>query len=160
MQWAISIGRWDIQTAVMTMSSFRAQPQIGHLLRLKRMYGYLIKFCNYKICFRVDEPNYKGIHVKKHDWSNTPYGNGEEDLPTDAPQPKGKRVVLTHYYDANLMHDVLSGRSVTGCFHMANLTPMMWFSKKQATSETATYGSEFLAARTYIEQIVDLRNSF
>ena len=60
------------------------------------------------------------------------------------------------------MHDVLSGRSVTGCFHMANLTPMMWFSKKQATSETetATYGSEFLAARTCIEQIIDLRNSF
>ena len=26
LQWAISIGRWDIQTAVMTLSSFRAQP--------------------------------------------------------------------------------------------------------------------------------------
>ena len=27
MQWAISIGRWDIQSAVMTVSSFRAQPR-------------------------------------------------------------------------------------------------------------------------------------
>ena len=43
---------------------------------------------------------------------------------------------------------------------MANLTPMMWYSKKQATSETATYGAEFLAARTCMEQIVDLRNLF
>ena len=43
---------------------------------------------------------------------------------------------------------------------MANLTPMMWFSKKQATSETATYGSKILAARTCIDQIIDLRNSF
>ena len=58
------------------------------------------------------------------------------------------------------MHDVLSGKSVTGTFHMANLTPMMWYSKKQATSETATYGAEFLAARTCIEQVIDLRNSF
>ena len=58
------------------------------------------------------------------------------------------------------MHDVLSGKSVTGTFHMANLTPMMWYSKKQATAETATYGAEFLAARTCIEQIVDLRNAF
>ena len=43
---------------------------------------------------------------------------------------------------------------------MANLTPIQWYSKKQSTSETATYGAEFLAARTCLEQVVDLRNSF
>jgi hypothetical protein len=32
-----------------------------------------------------------------------------------------------------------------------------WYSKKQATVETATYGSEFVAARTCVEQIIDLR---
>ena len=37
---------------------------------------------------------------------------------------------------------------------------MMWYSKKQATSETATYGAEFLAVRTCMEQIIDLRNLF
>ncbi len=58
------------------------------------------------------------------------------------------------------MHDVLSGKLVTGAFHMANLTPIMWYSKKQATSETATYGAEFLATRTCMEQIVDLHYSF
>ena len=31
-QWAVTIGRWDIQTAAMTMSSSRAQPRVGHLL--------------------------------------------------------------------------------------------------------------------------------
>jgi hypothetical protein len=34
-----------------------------------------------------------------------------------------------------------------------------WYSKKQATVETATYGSEFVAARTYVDQIVDLRTT-
>ena len=58
------------------------------------------------------------------------------------------------------MHDILSGKSVIGVFHLANLTPMQWHSKKQSTSETATYGAEFLAARTCIEQVIDLRNSF
>jgi hypothetical protein len=33
---------------------------------------------------------------------------------------------------------------------------MDWYSKKQATVETATFGSEFIAARTTINQIVDL----
>ena len=68
-------------------------------------------------------------------------------------------MTLVHYFDANLMHDVLSGKAVTGCVHFANKTPIMWYSKKQATSETATYGSEFIAGRTRIEQIVDLRNT-
>ena len=36
MQWVVSIGRWDIQTALMTLSSFRAQPRQGRLDRAKR----------------------------------------------------------------------------------------------------------------------------
>ena len=128
--------------------------------RLKHIYNYIVNFRHFCIRFDTSEPDHDGITVRKYDWGNTPYGNSSEDLPIDAPQPKGKRVVLTHYFDANLMHNVLSGKSVTSVFHMANNTPIMWYSKKQATSETATYGAEFLAARTCMEQVVDLRNSF
>ena len=110
--------------------------------------------------FNVNKPNNNNVPENRFDWSNTPYNHKEEELPIDVPKPKGKRVILSHWYDANLMHDVLSGKSVTGDFHMANLTPMMWYSKKQATSETATYRAEFLAARTCMEQIMDLQNSF
>ena len=161
MQWAISIGRWDIQTAVMTMSSFRAQPRKGHMERVKRIYGHLSRFRHFKIRFRTDEPDLSAFDNKsKIDWSNTVYGATKEEIPEDAPEPLGKRVTLTHYFDANLMHDVLSGKAVTGCVHLANKTPMMWYSKKQATPETATYGAEFSSARTCVEQIVDLRQSF
>ena len=78
----------------------------------------------------------------------------------DAPKPLGKRVVLTTYVDANLYHDLISGRSVTGILHMANKTPLDWYSKLQSTVETATFGSEYVAARTATEQIIDLRNTF
>ena len=120
----------------------------------------MIYFRHFTIRFNSEEPDYGELQERKHDWSNTPYGNGSEDIPIDAPSPKGKRVILSHWYDANLMHDVLSGKSVSGVFHMANLTPIQWYCKKQATSETATYGAEFLAARTSMEQVIDLRNSF
>ena len=43
--------------------------------------------------------------------------------------------------------------------HLVNKTPLDWYSKKQATVETATYGSEFVAAQTCVEQIIDLRNT-
>ena len=57
------------------------------------------------------------------------------------------------------MHNVLDGKAVTGCLHFANKTPIMWYSKKQSTSETATFGAEYSAARTCLEHIVDLRQS-
>ena len=57
------------------------------------------------------------------------------------------------------MHDMLTGKSVTAILHFVNKTPVDWYSKKQATVETATYGSEFVAARTCVEQIIDLRNT-
>ena len=36
---------------------------------------------------------------------------------------------------------------------------MDWYSKKQATVETAIYGSEFAAAKTATEQIMDIRQT-
>jgi hypothetical protein len=38
-----------------------------------------------------------------------------------------------------------------------NKMPLEWYSKKQATVKTVTYGSEFISAWTCINQIVDLR---
>ena len=54
---------------------------------------------------------------------------------------------------------MMTGRSVTGVLHLINKTPIDWFSKKQATVETATYGSEFVAARTCVQQVMDLRDT-
>ena len=79
------------------------------------------------------------------------YGEVQELLPEDAPPSLGKQVTLTHYVDAILFHDALSGRSVTGILHMMNATPIEWYFKKQGTMETATYGSEFVAARICVE---------
>jgi hypothetical protein len=159
LQWVVTIGRLDITTAVMTMSGFRMAPRIGHLDRLKRIYGYLSKMRHGCIRIRTEEPDYSDLPELCHDWSRSVYGELTELIPTDAPPPLGKYVTLTHYVDANLMHDVVTGRSVTGILHMVNKTPIDWFSKKQATVETATYGSEFVAARICVEQIIDLRNS-
>ena len=46
---------------------------------------------------------------------------------------------------------------MSGILHFVNQTPIQWFSKKQNTVETATYGSEFMVARQATEQIMDLR---
>ena len=41
-----------------------------------------------------------------------------------------------------------------GMLYFVNQTPVEWFSKRQNTVETATYGSEFVAAKTCVEHIM------
>ena len=157
LQWAISIGRFDICTAVMTMSSFRAQPRKGHLERVKRIYGYLYKMRDAEIPIRTQEPDFSEVPDEEYDWCKAVYGDVHEVIPKDIPEPLGRFVTMVHYVDANLYHCMLTGRSVMGILHFVNQMPIDWYSKKQATVETATYGSEFVAARTCVDQVVDLR---
>ena len=124
MQWAVSLGRFDIQVAVMSMSSFRVAPRRGHLERLQRIYSYLAKMRHAVIRVRTGEPDYSGLPEHDYDWTYTPYGNVKEQVPYDMPEPLGKYVTLTHFFDANLYHDVLTGRSVTGILHLLNQTPI------------------------------------
>ena len=87
------------------------------------------------------------------------YGDTQEELSHDAPIALGNSVIMTRYVDDNLYHDTLTGRSLTGVLHFLNKPLIDWVSKKQATSETGTYGSEFVAPRTYVEQIIDLSST-
>ena len=66
-------------------------------------------------------------------------------------------MTTTTTLDANLLHCLATGGSLTACLHFCNPTPTDWYSKKQATVETATYGSVFVAANTATEQIMALR---
>ena len=156
-QWAVSIGRMDVATAIMTMSKFRSAPREGHMERVKRIVGYLAKMKHATIRFRVGKQDMSAFEQVEFGWEQSVYGNVKELIPEDAPEPKGRLIVMLTFVDANLMHDVVTGRSVTGILHFLNRTPIDYYSKRQSTVETATYGSEFVAARTATEQIMDLR---
>jgi hypothetical protein len=107
----------------------------------------------------TNELDYSDYQDLGYGWSSSVHGDVKEIIPTDILEPKGKYVTLSHYFDANLYHDMVTGRSITAILHFLNQTPMDWYSKKQATVETATFGSEFIAARTTINQFVDLRTT-
>ena len=159
LQWTVTLGRMDVMCAVMTMSRYRVAPRIGHLDRVKRMFGYLRTYKKTAIKFRTDKPDYSAFdenHVQQ-EWDYSQYGGVKEEIPKDAPEPRGPSILVTEYIDANLYHDEVTGRSCTGILAMLNKTPIDWYSKRQATVESATYGSEFLAGRIGIEQLIDIR---
>ena len=158
LQWDVTLGRYDILAHVMSMPRFRLAPKVGCIERMKRIYGYLSRTKHYALRFRTDEPNYMHLPELEYYWTRI-YVNVLEEIPKDAPEPLGKSVTTTTILDADLLHDLITGRSVTAVLHFFNLTPGDWYSKKQATVENATYGLEFVAAKTATEQIVDIRQS-
>ena len=160
LQWLVTLVRFDIHAQVATMSRFRAAPRQGHMDRLKRIYSHANRTKDYAIMFRTDQPDYSFLPDQDFDWAYSGYGNVEAVLPDDMPESLGEAVITTTTMEANLNHCLASGKSLTGCLHFVNKTPVDWYSKKQANVETATYGSEFVAAKTATEQIMDIRQTF
>ena len=152
-QWVIQLGRFDIAVHVMSLSSFRAAPRRGHLDRMKRIYGYLMKFKTGTIRIRTAIPDFSDLAYEEHDWSHSPYAGAKEQLPSDLPTPKGKPVRLFSYADANLYHNKMNGKAVTAVLHFINKTPFDWYTRTQSVVNTATFGAEATAARTAIEQM-------
>ena len=81
----------------------------------------------------------------------------KKSCPNNCRIPLGKSITSTTTLDANLLHCLATGASLTACLHFCNQTPADWYSKKQVTVESATYGSEFVVAKTATEEIMDLR---
>jgi hypothetical protein len=94
LQGIITIGRFNIHTAVMDMSGFCIAPRIGHLERLLHIYGCLSKLRFASIRVRTEEPDYSNIPDHQYDWTYTGYSNTKEVLPKDAPKPLGNTITL------------------------------------------------------------------
>ena len=159
LQWLVTLGRFDLQAYVATMSRFRAAPRQGHMDRLKRFYAYAIRTKIMQLGSELTNLTAPSYQSKSFDWTYSAYGDVHEILPDDMPEPLDRSVVTATSMDANLNHCLATGKSLTGCFHFVNKTPVNWYSKKQATAETATYGSEFVAAKTATEQIMGIRQT-
>ena len=160
LQWAVTLGRFDIFPALVALSSFRVAPREGHMKCLKCIIGFLARNPSTAIRFRMGEPPLQemfGDAIPDTNWMKSVYGDAPEEVPDGLPKPKGKAVETEHWVDANLMSCLVTGRSTTGILHFINQTPVGWFCKRQQTVESATYGSEFVAARQCTDQIEDLR---
>jgi len=61
-QWAVTIGRYDIQYATNTMARFGGNPREGHLKRMMRIFGYLKHHPKHRIRFDTSNPDYSRLH--------------------------------------------------------------------------------------------------
>ena len=125
----------------MSLSGYRPIPRFINMEQAKIVIGYLAKMKHVVIRFKIGLPDYSDIPHIKYDWEHSVYGNVKEEIPRDSSEALRKHIILTHYVDKNLYHDVLTWRSATGILRFINHTPIVWWSKKKAIAETAIYSS-------------------
>ena len=153
-QWMVSLCHMDLAHAVMLLSQFCHCPHTGHIHHLQGIFSYIHKFPQGAIQFCIGIPNHESTfreHPPKYDWMESVYRSPVEEIPHDAPEPKGNLVWTTTYKDANSIHNLVMGRSATGIIHFFNQTLVDCSSKHQNQVELATYGSEFMAACQVVE---------
>jgi len=84
------------------------------------------------------------------------YPDARENIPHNAPKPRGRSIVTFGFVDADWAGSN-NRRSHTGFIIYVQSAPVLWYSKKQSTIETSTYGAELCATRICLEAIEGLR---
>ena len=156
LRWMVEIGRIDLTCEVSMMSSYSAAPREGHFAQLLRIFSYLKQHHHSRIVFDPSYPIIDTEKFPKRDW-NQYYGERVEEFPSDCPRPLGKELVVRAFVDADFAGDRVTRRSRTGFIVLLNSAPIFWYSKKQSSCETSTFGSEFIAMKTCCEYIKGLR---
>ena len=156
LRWAVELGRIDIALEVSLLSSHLALPREGHLQQVYHIFGFLKHNGTRTIAFDPQHPYIQEERFIQCDWHDF-YRGEAEPIPGDMPEPRGN-VVSTHcYVDADHAGNRVSRRSQTGVLIFVCKAIIMWYSKRQNTVETSTFGSEFVAMRIAVELIEALR---
>ncbi|MGH7955112.1 MAG: Ty1/Copia family ribonuclease HI, partial [Gloeomargaritales cyanobacterium] len=157
-QWIVNLGRLDIIFALSSLNRFSSCPREGHMDRVLKIFGFLKKYPNRSICMSNFKQDFSHFAEVKTDWTQE-YGDAKEELPSNAPTALGSSVRITCYVDSDHAHDTVTRRSVTGYIIVLNSMQFIWYSKRQGSVESSTYGAEFVATRTAVEQIKGVRYS-
>ena len=154
--WVVTLGRFDVAYAVSTMARYCMAPREGHLIAMKRVFGYLRTFPNGELLVNPRPFKYPKPKSDETNWTEF-YPDAEEELPPDQPTPLPTKAQITIYVDADHAHDTVTRRSVTGIMVFVNKTLVRYISKRQKTVETSSYGSELVAARMAVEIAMEYR---
>ena len=114
------------------LSSYLAQPRQGHLEAVYTLYGYLKAHHKSTMVFDDGYLNWKDSNFADHDWTDF-YHDAIEDIPSNAPAPRGMPVQINVFVDADHAGNKVTRRSQTGILIYLNKAPIIWYSKAQKT---------------------------
>ena len=83
------------------MASMMALPREGHLSVLFKMFSFLKSKHNGVTVFDPTEPEMDRTQFPTEDWSATHYGVCKEDVPLNAPAPRGIGFTMRAFFDSD-----------------------------------------------------------
>jgi hypothetical protein len=152
----VELGRIDIMVAVSMPSRYLASPREGHLEEAFHIFAYLKAHNKSAVVLDAATPLFDESRFVQCDWKAY-YPDAHEPEPPRAPELRGNSVTTTCFVDADYAGCRTTRRSHTGIIMFLQKAPITWYSKRQNTVESSTFGSEFLAMKTAIEQVEALR---
>ena len=96
---------------------------------------------------------YLGASIHKGETADGTACWEEQAIPGNAPLPRGKPLYVGFYMDANHAGNLLTRKSHTGIIIFVNNSPIIWYSKRQNTVESSSFGSKFIALWIATEMI-------
>ena len=159
LRWIVELGRVDICLEVSMMSSQLAMPREGHLQQVFHIFAHLKKYHNTELVYDPSDPVIDESDYEAKDWASSEFGHleGKEEIPPKMPEPRGFGFVVRAKVDADHASDTVTRRSRTGFLVWVNCSLIHWFSKKQTSVETSSFGSEFVAMKQCCEYLRGLR---
>jgi hypothetical protein len=157
LRWIIEMGRLDITTEVSMLVAHMAAPREGHLTAVIHVFAYLKNKHNARLIYDPSYPQIETSDFKnEEDWKAF-YSKVKEAIPPNDPPARGSSVLIRIYVDADHAGNMVTRRSRTGYVQFVNNAVVNWFSKKQGSIKTSTFGSEFVALKTAMEANRGLR---
>ena len=98
-----------------------------------------------RLALDMTYPEIDHASFNNHKWVDL-YGNIEEAIPPNMPEPTSNYVDLIMYVDSD-------HAPRTGFLIYINMALIQWLSKKQLTTETSIFGAEFVAMKHGMEKL-------
>lgn len=157
LRWAVELGRIDLAHAAGMIARFSAAPREGHLYELLRIFAYCKKHLDSKVVIDPVQKDFSNVKWATHDWRQFYPDITGEVYPSSLPKARGNGVQINLFCDAAHGTCHLTRRSTTGIVIFINGAPITWYSKRQNTIESSTFGSEFIALKIAVEMNEALR---
>ena len=155
LRWIVELGRVDICLEVSMLSSHLALPREGHMQQVFHTVAYLKKYHNTELVYDPSDPMVDMLQFQWRDWTASESGHieGREELPPNMPEPRGVRFIMRAKVDADHAADTMTRRLRTGFLVFLNSALIHWWSKKQTSVESSSFGSEFIAMKQCCEYL-------
>ena len=141
------------------MLSHLALPHEGHLDQVLQIFAYLKKYHNTKLVYDPNDPRIKYAVFERRDCTSLEFRHldGNKELPLKMSKPCGMGFTIHAKVNADHASDTVTRHLRTSFLVYINSALVYWWSKKQASIESSSPGSEFIAMKQCCEYIHSLR---